>query len=331
MNILLGAGEAMKKNYYLMSDGMLKRRENTVYFVNKDGKKPIPINKIYSIYAYGSLTFSSQAIHLLAKEGVPVHFFNYYGYYDGSFYPREKLLSGDLIVKQAEHYLDHEKRIIIAKKFVEGAAKNMGKVLKYYGLENQISSILPDLDGCNIITEVMNVEGRMRADYYRKMNEILPESFNFDKRVKRPPENMINALISFGNSMVYSTVLSEIYNTQLNPTISYLHEPSERRFSLALDLSEIFKPILVDRLIFYLVNKRMLNEDNFEKDLNYCLLNDKGRKIFVKEYDERLKKTIKHRELNKKVSYKRLIRLEAYKLIKHLLGSKEYKPFVMWW
>ena len=163
------------------------------------------------------------------------------------------------------------------------------------------------------------------------MNEILPESFNFDKRVKRPPENMINALISFGNSMLYSTVLSEIYNTQLNPTISYLHEPSERRFSLALDLSEIFKPILVDRLIFYLVNKRMLGEDDFEKDLNYCLLNDKGRKIFIKKYDERLKKTIKHRELKRKVSYKRLIRLESYKLIKHLLGSKEYKPFVMWW
>lgn len=321
----------MKKNYYLLSDGLLKRRENTVYFVNKDGKKPIPINKIYSIYAYGSLTFSSQAIHLLAKEGIPVHFFNYYGYYDGSFYPREKLLSGDLIIKQAEHYINHEKRIIIAKKFVEGASRNMEKVLKYYSLENKISTISLDLTACNMITEVMNVEGRIRANYYQNMNEILPENFKMEKRVKRPPENMINALISFGNSLVYSTVLSEIYNTQLNPTISYLHEPSERRFSLALDLSEIFKPILVDRLIFYLVNKRMLSEDDFEKDLNYCLLNDKGRKIFIKEYDQRLKKTIKHRELNRKVSYKRLIRMEAYKLIKHLLGTKEYKPFVMWW
>jgi len=150
-------------------------------------------------------------------------------------------------------------------------------------------------------------------------------------RSRRPPENMVNALISFGNSLLYSTVLSEIYHTQLNPTISYLHEPFERRYSLALDLSEIFKPILVDRLIFYLVNKRMLKEEDFEQDINYCLLNGQGRKTFLKEYDERLKKTIKHRELNRKVSYRRLIRLEAYKLIKHLLGSKEYKPFVMWW
>ncbi len=314
-----------------MSDGILKRRENTLYFHNKDGKKPIPISKIYSIYAYGSLSFSSQAVHLLAKEGVPIHFFNYYGFYDGSFYPRETLLSGDLLIKQAESYLDHEKRMIIACKFVEGAARNMMKVLSYYKIENGIDEILIGLDSCCEITELMNVEGRIRSHYYSKMDLILPDDFKMEGRSRRPPENMVNALISFGNSMIYSTVLTEIYNTQLNPTISYLHEPSERRYSLALDLSEIFKPILVDWLIFYLVNKNMLQEKDFEKDLNYCLLNDKGRKTFVKEYDERLKKTIKHRELNRKVSYRRLIRLEAYKLIKHLLGTKDYNPFVMWW
>jgi CRISPR-associated protein Cas1 len=314
-----------------MSDGILKRKENTLYFVNKDGKKPIPVNKIYSIYAYGSLTFSSQAVHLLAKEGIPIHFFNYYGFYDGSFYPRETLLSGDLLVKQVEHYLDPEKRLWLAKKFIEGSAGNMEKVLGYYDLKNGIDETLKELNGSSNITEAMNVEARMRSEYYNQMDEVLPENFKMNGRSRRPPENMVNALISFGNSLVYSTVISEIYNTQLNPTISYLHEPSERRYSLSLDLSEMFKPILVDRLIFYMVNKRMLSEDDFERDLNYCILSDRGRKKFIKEYDERLKKTIKHRELNRKVSYRRLIRLEAYKLIKHLLGTQEYKPFVMWW
>lgn len=321
----------MKKNYYLMSDGLLKRKENTLYFVNKDGKKPIPINKIYSIYAYGSLTFSSQSVHLLAKEGIPIHFFNYYGFYDGSFYPRETLLSGDLLVKQAEHYLNPGKRLWIAKKFIEGAAGNMEKVLGYYHVENGIGETVKDLTFSSNVTEAMNVEARMRSEYYSKMDEILPDGFKMEGRSRRPPENMVNALISFGNSMVYSTVISEIYNTQLNPTISYLHEPFERRYSLALDLSEMFKPILVDRLIFYMVNKRMLTEDDFEQKVDYCMLNDSGRKKFIKEYDERLKKTIKHRELNRKVSYRRLIRLEAYKLIKHILGTQEYKPFVMWW
>lgn len=314
-----------------MSDGILKRKENTLYFVNNKGKKPIPINKIYSIYAYGQITFSSQVMSLLAKKGIPIHFFNYYGFYNGSYYPRETLLSGDLLVRQAEYYLNQSKRLELAKLFVEGAANNILKVLSYYKIENDVNEILKELTKTNKITEIMNVEGRIRSEYYSKFDEILPEEFKMEGRSRQPPKNMINSLISFGNSMMYSTVLTEIYNTQLNPTISYLHEPFERRFSLSLDLSEIFKPIFVDRLIFYLVNKRMITKKDFNQDLNCCLLNDSGRNKFIKEYNKRLEKTIKHKDLNKKVSYQRLIRLEAYKLKKHILGIKKYNPFVIWW
>lgn len=320
-----------KKNYYLLSEGILKRKENTLYFVNEKGSKPLPINKIYSIYAYGQITISSQVINLFAKEGIPIHFFNYYGYYNGSFYPREQLLSGDLLIKQAEHYIDFSKRIKLAKLFVEGSAKNILKVLSYYKIENNIKETLTELEKTNKITEVMNVEGRIRAEYYNYFDNILPDEFKMEGRSRQPPKNMINSLISFGNSMMYSTVLTELYNTQLNPTISYLHEPSERRFSLALDLSEIFKPFIVDRVIFYLVNKKMITKKDFNQDLNCCLLNDKGRATFIKEYNKRLETTIKHKDLGRKVSYQRLIRLEAYKLKKHMLGMETYDPFVIWW
>lgn len=63
-----------RRNYYLTTDGLLKRKENTVYFLNKDSKRPLPINKIYSIYAYGALSISSQVLNLLSREGIPVHF-----------------------------------------------------------------------------------------------------------------------------------------------------------------------------------------------------------------------------------------------------------------
>lgn len=320
-----------KKNYYILSEGILKRKENTIYFVSEKGKKPIPINKVYSIYAYGQITFSSQVMSLLSKNGVPIHFFNYYDFYSGSYYPRETLLSGDLLVKQADYYLNIQKRLELAKLFVEGAANNILKVLAYYKIENNIKETLSELNSTNKITEIMNIEGRIRLEYYSKFDEILPDDFKMECRSRQPPKNMINSLISFGNSMMYSTVLTELYNTQLNPTISYLHEPSERRFSLSLDLSEIFKPIFVDRLIFYMVNKRMLSKKDFNEDLNCCLLNDKGRNKFIKEYNKRLEKTIKHKKLKKNVSYQRLIRLEAYKLKKHILGIEKYDPFVSWW
>ena len=146
-----------KKNYYILSEGILKRKENTIYFHNKKGKKPIPINKVYSIYAYGQITFSSQVMSLLSKNGIPIHFFNYYGFYSGSYYPRETLLSGDLVVKQSKFYLVDSKRLELARLFVEGAAKNILKVLKYYKIESNIEETLKELDKTSKITVIISI------------------------------------------------------------------------------------------------------------------------------------------------------------------------------
>jgi len=131
--------------------------------------------------------------------------------------------------------------------------------------------------------------------------------------------------------MLYTAVLKEIRVTALSPVISYLHEPSERRFSLALDVSEIFKPVLVDRLIFRLINQGMINEDHFDQNLNCSYLKESGRKIFVQEFEQLLENTIVHRKLRRKVKYKSLIRLDLYKLIKHLLGEDPFVPMKAWW
>ncbi len=334
----------VKSNFFIVRNGIIKRKQNTIYFVYKDEngnlqRKILPIEKIHCIYAHGRITIRSGALSYLMKYGVPVHFFNKYGFYEGSFYPRETLVSGDLVIKQAEHYLNKDKRLELAKEFTRGAAENIIKNLQYYErmkgeLEsevNQIKSLLEEIEKQKTVSSLMAIEGNIRDIYYQSFNKILPDKFRFDKRTKQPPENMVNSLISFGNSLVYSTVLTEIYNTQLNPTISYLHEPSERRFSLALDIAEIFKPLLSDRVIFKLINKKIIDESCFVKELNACLLNEKGKRLFLTAYEEKLKTTIKHRELKRNVSFQRLIRLECYKLIKHLIGMKKYKPFVIWW
>lgn len=329
----------MKQDYYLIQSGKLTRHENTVYFENENIRRILPIHKISSIYAYGMLSLSSGVTQYLCKEKVPIHFFNYYGFYSGTLYPREKLVSGNVIIEQSRAYLDNENRLYIAKRFVEGAVKNILRNIEYYQkaestlkkYNDEIRGILTDLENTATIPEVMHIEGAIRDKYYSFIDEIMPEGYKIIKRTRMPPENRMNTLISFGNSLVYTTVLSEIYNTQLNPTISYLHEPYERRFSLSLDLAEIFKPILADRVIFKLVNKNMLDDKCFRSELKDVMLTDKGKKLFLKEYNDRLATTITHKALGRKVSYKRLIRLESYKLIKHLLGEKKYKPLVMWW
>ena len=332
-----------KINLFITRHGIIKRKHNTIYFCYKNEnneivEKVLPIEKIYSIYIHSKVTIKSGALSYLMKHGVPVHFFNKYGFYEGSFWPRESLVSGELLIKQVEHYLDKEKRIYLARKFVEGAIKNILVNLKYYNKEvdlsneiERIQNFLSKLYDQSSIEGIMGIEGNVREIYYQVWNKFLPEKFRFEKRTRQPPTNMINALISFGNSLVYSVCLTEIYNTQLNPTISYLHEPFERRFSLALDIAEVFKPLLCDRVIFKLIRQDKIDESYFNQELNYCILNDKGKRTFLEAFNEKLKTTIKHRKLKRNVSYQRLIRLECYKLIKHFLGIKNYQPFVIWW
>ncbi|MCD6170995.1 MAG: type I-B CRISPR-associated endonuclease Cas1 [Thermoplasmata archaeon] len=334
----------MKSNYYITVNAVMEREHNTIYlfYKNNEGeneKRIIPVEKIYTIYCYGNVTIKSGALAYLMKHGIVVHFFNKYGFYEGSFYPRQKLLSGDLLIKQAQHYLDYEKRMELAREFVKGAIGNILVNLKYYERANKdvneeiktMEDSLHSLEEINDIKQLMAIEGNAREAYYQAFDKILPPVFHFDRRSRQPPANRINALISFGNSLVYSSCLTEIYNTQLNPTISYLHEPSERRFSLSLDIAEVFKPLLADRVIFKLVQKKIISENDFRLELNSCLLNNNGKKKFLHEYDAKLKTTIKHRGLRRNISYQRLIRLECYKLIKHLLGMNPYKAFKIWW
>lgn len=334
----------MKKSYYLFNPGRMSRKDNTLKFipVDTDGRegpaKYLPVVGIDNLYCFGALDANSALYNFLGKNGISVHFFDYYEHYSGSFMPKDYLLSGKVIIEQSKAYSSTKRRMEIAHKFVEGAAVNILRNLKYYqsrGREltsyiDQIAQLDEERRNATGIDELMGWEGNIRQVYYDAFGEIVP-GFEMGNRTKQPPSNEINALISFCNMMCYTLCLDQIYHTQLNPTISYLHEPGYRRYSLALDIAEIFKPILVDRLIFSLLNKKVLSERDFDKKLNYCLLNESGKKKVLKDWEERLSQTIKHRKLNRSVSYKHLVKLEVYKLIKHIMKIEEYKPFKAWW
>ncbi len=338
----------MKKTYYLFNPGTLQRKDNTLRFtpMEEDGNgnqregqpRYLPVEDIAEFYAFGSLNANSALYNFLGQNGIAVHFFDYYENYTGSFMPRDGLLSGKMILAQASAHQNKKRRIELARKFVEGGTFNMLKNLRYYntrgkdldGLIEKIEQYESQLPLATSVEELMGLEGNIRQVYYEGFDLIIND-FEMGTRTKQPPQNEVNALISFGNMMCYSQCLRAIHQTQLNPTISYLHSPGERRYSLSLDISEIFKPILVDRVIFKLLNRRELQERHFESKINRCLLNPSGKKIFVKAFDDRLNETIQHRSLKRKVSYRHLIKLECYKLSKHLLGMEEYKPFKMWW
>ncbi len=330
----------MGQSFYVYNNGDLRRKDNTLQFTSFEGeKRDIPIERIDDIYVMSEMTFNTSFISYISQYGIPIHFFNYYNFYTGSFYPKEKLLAGQLLVKQVTYYSDYKKRIVIARKFIEAAADNIYRNLRYYnGRGKDVSNYMLEVDSLRkkipsteSIEELMGIEGNIRKHYYKAWNVIVDQEIHFEKRVMHPPDNMINSLISFVNSLIYSKVLSEVYHTQINPTVSYLHEPGVRRYSLCLDIAEVFKPLIGDRLIFSLLNRKQITEDSFTKELNFLHLKKESSRLIARELEERLKKTIMHKELERQVSYQYLIRLEVYKLIKHLIGEKEYEGFKIWW
>lgn len=331
----------MKKSLFIRKSGTLRRKDNTIQIVIDDNiKKDIPIELYDNIYFLNEITVNTHLLSYLTQYGISLHFYNHYGFYIGSYYPRESKISGQLLVKQVENYSNDEKRIKIAQKFIDAGSYNIYRNLRYYNSkrDGQLSSYMEQIENLRShildtksITELMGYEGNIRQIYYSAWKIIVNQDIDFEKRVMHPPDNAINCLISYVNTLLYTRILGEIYKTTLNPTISYLHQPSERRFSLCLDISEIFKPLLADRLIFSLLNKHQITEKDFTKDLNFTHINADARSTIAKALDDKLLETIQHKQLNKKVTYQYLIRLECYKLIKHLYGEKEYDGFKIWW
>lgn len=326
----------MGSTKYIGSMGELSRKDNSLCF-RKDGKNYyIPIENIKELYCLNEVSINSKLLDFLAKNNVVVHFFNYYGGYSGTFYPRNQYNSGRLLVKQVNKF--NTNRMDIAKAIVRGIGINIREVLYHYYKHNKKEvkgtidwikkEFFQRVEESNNIKELLAIEGEVWQRFYSEFKNFLPEDFVMNKRVKRPPDNPINALISFGNTILYTKTISAIYRTHLDQRISYLHEPSEGRFSLSLDISEVFKPVIVFKTIFDLINNKKLQvSKHFERKVNYCILNEEGRSIFIKAFEARMDSVFVHPKLKRKVSYRTAIKLDCYKLIKYIMEEKEFIPF----
>jgi len=327
---------AKEHTRYIFSMGELKRKDNSIAFKNEKGSVYIPIEDTKELYCMNEVSLNTKFLDFISKAGITMHFFNYHGNYSGSYYPKDALISGDLTIKQSFAYV--ENRLVIAKAIVQGIAENIREVLYHYYRHGKTDlkplldwlkkDVTNDLEKAENIKQILFIEGQIWNRFYDSFKHFLPEEFILNKRVKRPPDNPINALISFGNTLLYTKTISAIYRTHLNQSISFLHSPREGRFSLSLDLCEVFKPIVVFRTIFDCVNNKKLQvTKHFDKNLNYALLNEQGKKIFIENFENRINESFMHPTLKRKTTYKSAIRYDAYKLIKFLIEDKPFKPF----
>ena len=327
---------AKEHTRYIFSIGELKRKDNSIVFKNEKGNTYLPIEDTKEIYCMNEVSLNTKFLDFISKAGITMHFFNYHGNYCGSYYPKVALISGDLTIKQSQVYI--ENRLFIARAIVQGIANNIHELLYHYYRHDkkELKPLLDwlkkdvsiELEKTQNIKQILFTEGQIWSRFYDSFKHFLPQEFIMNKRVKRPPDNPINALISFGNTLLYTKTISAIYRTHLNQSISFLHSPREGRFSLSLDLCEVFKPVIVFKTIFECVNNKKLQvSKHFDKSLNYALLNEDGKKIFIQNFENRINETFLHPKLKRKTTYKSAIRYDAYKLIKYILENKEFKPF----
>jgi CRISPR-associated protein Cas1 len=328
----------MAKNHtrYIFSMGELSRKDNSIMFKNEKGNKYIPIKDTKELYCMNEISLNTKFLDLVSKAGIVVHIFNYYNNYSGTYYPKEQLVSGDLTIKQSQCYIQN--RLQIAKNIVKMIANNIYEVLYHYYRHGK-KDIKPTLEWLKSEpkkflekdvhqNQILFIEGQIWHRFYDSFRYFLPDDFILNKRVKRPPDNPMNAMISFGNTLLYTKTISVLYQTHLNQTISFLHTPSDGRFSLSLDISEAFKPIIVFKTIFDLVGRKKIQvSKHFDKNLNYALLNENGKKIFIDAFENRINETFMHQKLKRKTSFKHCLKLDGYKLIKHIIENKEFVPF----
>jgi CRISPR-associated protein Cas1 len=358
----------MKKRLYIFSDTVMKRKDNTIlletvanreeeempeeilqnreeFLLGEDiitssgEKKYLPVEGIDSIFSAGIIRFNSKFLYFLSLHKIPLHVLNYNGKYAGSFIPAGGTSSAVTLLKQAAVFNDPDDRLYLAQQFVYGAAVNQIINLRYYnnrgvvlsGYIEQIEQFTGLIKDTTSVEELMGFEGAIKRAYYSAWQNIFIYPTGFTHRVKRPPDNMINSLISYGNMIVYGVCLNEIYQTRIYPEISFLHEPTEGRLSLHLDLAELFKPLLTDRIIFKVINKNIIGEKDFIYRNGYCYIKKNARRLFAQEFEKKLTTKILIREKDKSISYRGMIRQECYKLAKHINKEENYESFKAKW
>lgn len=330
----------MKKTFYLYKHGTLKRKDNSLCLVDKAGHVDyFPIQQIDCIVCFSEVTLNKRVLALLNKYQITILFLNYYGDYIGRFQPK-KYIDGKILVQQVNAYQDEKQRLYIAKAITVGSIKNMRAVMKYYAkkgriLDRQIwllDEVIEEIESVKSVEELLLQEAKAKQIYYSVFDGILEnDEYKFVKRSKNPPLNEINAMMSYGYSMLYSILLSILDRNSLMPQISFIHSLTKNYDSLQYDLADIFKSVLVDRLIFRLIRKQQIKKEYFEYYPDgRCYMTKEGLAFFTVEFDNNLKITVKIN--NKSYSYRSLLTREVYNLANYIKGDKkQYKTFAMKW
>ena len=327
--------ELLDGRYHIVSDGIINREDYSVLFENEEKKIIIPVEVTDQINIYSNVTLAANVLCQMSNKRIKVAFFDRYGRLSGCFIPEKFRGTGNVLLKQCEVYLNGRRRLDIARRMEIASLHNIRSNLKYYEKHEKgvyidairrISELITTENTVTTVNQLMLVEAQARQIYYQMFEHIIKEKdFRFFIRTKHPPEDAINACISFGNALLYNDFLNIILTKGLNPAIGMVHSTNRRNYSLNLDFADIFKPIITDRVIFSLLNRRMLGIRHFEQHGEGIFLSKTGKAIFLEAYEKKMKETLVIKGV--RYTYRNLMRLEVQNFKNEIINGKKYKPY----
>lgn len=335
----------MRNPLYLLEQGSRLTREGRRLVVTLGDAKlaEVAVIQISQVILFGNVQVTTQALQLLLDEGVEVVLLSTHGRFYGRLVGAPSG-HGALRVAQMQRARDPEWALHTAQRCVRGKIQNDKVFLQRYArraedpstLDSAISAIdamRERVARTTTIPSLMGVEGQASAAYFGVWKALLKPPWRFDKRVRRPPTDPVNILLSFGYTLLVQNVLTAVLTAGLEPYVGFLHQVGYNKPSLALDLAEEFRPMVVDSVVMRCCNNELLDPEHFVPgDEEYPLvLTAEGRKIFIRELETRFTQEFKHLETQETTSYRRLFLLQAYRMAAAIgeVGAEPYRPFLI--
>lgn len=325
---------------YVNTQGALVGREGEV-LVARSGREvlgEVPLANLRQVCLFGQVQVTTPALQLCLRAGVPVCFFSQGGY----FYGIAQGLPTKNVEWRRQQYLrfhNPEIALALARRVVAGKIQNQRTLLmrNHPGLPEGVAELLRELrQAAEVATspeELLGIEGAAAATYFGHFSGMLRPSeyagFDFTHRNRRPPRDPVNALLSLAYAVLTKDLTVACYAAGLDPMFGFYHRPRFGRPALALDLMEEFRPLIADSVVLTLVNKQMLGPGDFIRTRSACNLTEQGRARFFAAYEQRKQQLITHPLFGYRISYGRVLEVQARLLGKYLTGEvPEYRPLV---
>jgi len=328
---------------YLTEQGATLRKDSGTFVVTKNDRvlEKIPGAKVEQVVIFGNINITTPVIHFLLSEGIDCVFCSSTGRYHGRLISTESKF-GLLRQAQFQAISNVDTKVRIGRQMVKGKLLNLRTLLMRYlrGEKTELSSAVDNLKKAVVRLEkaedigtIQGIEGYASTLYYGAFRHLLKQELGFKSRVRRPPRDPVNSLLSFGYTLLVYGIQAAIRTVGLDPFLGFIHTIEYSKPSLALDIMEEFRPLIVDSIVLRVVNTYILTREDFElssERQGMMRMKQEAMKKFLKEYEDRVQTMVTYPASNIKVTYRCCFELQARQVARIVTGRQQtYQPFLV--